>query len=117
MSAYGEFEIGDRRYFTLARAAQVIGPSIVASTLLRWCRRGGTTPWGMDLDITRVPVVVHAKAYQPTEQRAQRFLITEDCTLLLKRLLCELDRPIRPSKFTRDELSELRTATKRLTPS
>ena len=105
MSAYGEFEIGGRRYFTLARAAQVIGPSIVASTLLRWCRRGGgTTPWGMDLDITRVPVVVHAKAYQPTEQRAQRFLITEDCTLLLKRLPRLIGEMLTPNVKTTDAM-------------
>jgi hypothetical protein len=116
MPAYGEVVIGGKKYFTIARASQAIGPSIADRTLLFWCRRK-ITPWKMDLETISVPIVVHAKAYQPTKRQEQRILIAEDCTYRLKRVLSELHRPIRPSKFTRDELAVLRAATSQLKPA
>jgi hypothetical protein len=115
MPAFGEFLIRDKRYFTVSRAREVIGPGVTDDTLARWCRRG-FTPWDFELDVVRHPIVIHAKGQQATKTLEHRLLMSEHCTHRLKRLLSELNRPVRPWRFTNDELAALRMATRRLEP-
>lgn len=113
MPALGEYLINDKRYYSVARACEIIGPGVRPETLSVWCRRG-FTPWDLELDTIRHPIVIHAKGRPTARHYDHRVLISQECTQLLQRLLSELDRPIRPSRFTNNELEALRTATAHL---
>jgi hypothetical protein len=106
------FELDNKTYVTPRHAAQIIGPSISHKTLRAWAIRGHT-PWNLDLDIKRHPVVRHNP--NAVTRREKRLVISEASTLLLKRLLseCRLN-PNRPMRLTNDELEVLTAASLRL---
>jgi hypothetical protein len=109
MPAIGPFKIDNKTYLTLQYASRVIGPVIAEGTLHNWARRGHT-PWDLDLDIIRQPVLTHAKRRTAT-RRDVRLLISEESTLLLRRLLHDYRRnPRRPMRLTNDELFDLKAA-------
>jgi hypothetical protein len=107
------FKIDGKTYFTLWHASEVIGPVLSSATLHRWVTRGHT-PWDLDLDIKRQPILKHAMR-QTATRRATRLLISENSALLLKRLLQEYrPNPHRPLRFTKDEITNLKSATRGL---
>lgn len=113
MPHVGHFEIDNKKYFVLDHAVHVIGPLISSGTLHRWATLGHT-PWGLDLDIKRQPVLKHGTR-NPHIHRQTRMVISEESTLMLKRLLTECrPNPHRPSKFTNDEIAILRAAERRM---
>jgi len=113
MPHVGPFEIDEKTYFTLHHAAQVIGPAISDGSLHRWASRGHT-PWDLELDIKRQPVLRHGTR-NPRVHRETRLVISEESTLMLKRLLNECrPNPQRPMRLTNDEIAALRAAERRL---
>jgi hypothetical protein len=116
MPPLGPYIVDGKSYYTIAQASQTIGPVIGAPTLWYWAARRACTPWGLELDVKRVPVIKHGK--EPARiRRNSRLLISEESTLLLKRLLNEYRRnPRRPMRLTNDELSDLRAATQKFLP-
>jgi len=108
MPEIGPFFIDGKSYLTLQHASRIIGLS--CATLHYWGRRGHT-PWELDLDIVRQPVLKHAH-YRTGTKRDFRFLISQESTFLVKRLLDHYrPNPHRPRRFTNQEIADLKAAT------
>jgi len=108
-----QFLIDGKRYYHLARAAQIIG-SISHPTVWRWANKGCAS-FGLALDVKREPIIHHRtpKTNEPPPKTARdfRLLLSEDSILALKELLS--DHPIRPGPLSDRTFADLRAASHR----
>jgi hypothetical protein len=103
-----ETDTGPKRYYDVTGAAKTIGMS--NSALWRWVREGAT-PWGLELDVVRQPLLrtSHSK---PRSNRQVRLLLSEASVFALKELLEQ--EPIRRGPLSDRAFSHLRHASRHL---
>jgi len=101
-----ETDSGPKRYCDVTGAAQTIG--IANSALSRWVSKG-QTPWGLELDVVRQPLLrtSHSK---PRSKRQFRLLLSEASVFALKELLEQ--EPIRRGPISDRAFAHLRRASR-----
>ncbi|HEY4359733.1 MAG TPA: hypothetical protein VGN17_02135 [Bryobacteraceae bacterium] len=99
-------------WLTLTEAERVI-EHVTDQTLRVWCKRG-RTPWGLHLEVLRLPTLHNDRHPPPPTRIDSRVFISRDSVLLLKELLAD-HRPEHPnSRLTKDDLDHLETRTRLL---
>src|ERR1043166_5357123 len=113
MKSLGPFWIDGKTkpYYDVTKATEIIG-RISNATLWAWLKQGCTT-WGLTLDVVRHPLS-RTSSEKPRSDRTFRLLIGEDDVHLLRDLLRDCrNQPQPKSRLTKEELRDLRIATKR----
>jgi hypothetical protein len=104
----------DGAAFYNARQATQIIQTISEPALRRWVNHG-TTPFGLELDVRRVPTTHHRRSTQtPRAYRQYRPLIPAAKVQALQELL--RDAPLRPGPISGEDMEALETAARRFRP-
>jgi hypothetical protein len=109
----GPFIIDGKPYHHVARATQIIGPELISEATLSTYADKGRTPFGLDLDVVRQPLLKTGhRNKRSSNHREVRLLIPEAKVLALKELLHD-HRRNRYGPIPARDFDELKRAARR----
>jgi hypothetical protein len=109
MHRFNPYEDGSGKSWYDATSAVDCIRTVTPTTVLSWARNG-FTPWGMPLEVLRLPLL-RTDRHRPRSTRQYRLLLSEESVLMLKILLQERDRR-NSGRFTKGELASLERRTR-----
>jgi len=111
------FIIDGKPYLHIARAAQIIGREVISEATLSTYAEQGHTPFGLDLDVVRQPLLkTNLRSRKGSNHREVRLLIPEAKVLALRELLHD-HRKKRFGPIPARDFEELKRAARRYNSS